>query len=168
MNNLRTLYIGMCVLVPVWASACQATGHSLPVAESIDLSRAQAQINIDGRDYRLQADMWQNRIPRVEDGVLQRPMVVLIRVSAVDENPIPDDIHADSIWLIQGDNLWQGAFSDEVRLKDPARRHQYERIARKGPLWKPGSSVDVIVRVLDGKGRYYLLRVNHQQIKKAY
>ncbi|NOZ11421.1 MAG: hypothetical protein GXP09_10325 [Gammaproteobacteria bacterium] len=162
------MYLSIYVMLFAWVGTCQATEHTLPAVGTMDLSLAQEQISIDGRDYRLQADMWRNRIPRREDPSLQRPMLVLIWVSAVDKDPISDDIHADSVWLIQGGDIWQGEFSDEVRLKDPARRHQYERIAREGPLWKPGSSVDVIVRVLDGKGRYYLLRVNNQRIKVVF
>lgn len=152
----------------VWMHVCQATDTALPAVETMDLSQAQIEVSIDGRGYRLLAEMWRNHIPRIEGSPLQRPMLVLIWVSAVDGNPIPDAILADSVWLVQGDDIWQGEFSDELRLQDPSRRHQHERIARDGPLWEPGSVVDVIVRVLDGDGRYYLLKINQQRIKVAF
>jgi len=62
------------------------------------------------------------------------------------------------LWVINGDETWATPFSDEDRPDQPA--HRINEIARDGPTWGTGISVDVVVEVSTGADDFYLLAAN--------
>jgi len=88
-------------------------------------------------------------------------------VKVFDENgkPIPKSLHAEVVYAVQGDHIWQTSAIEESR--DESNPSSLDFVIRKGPRWKPGSYVDVFARIKEGKGVPVLLVVHHQIIGSA-
>lgn len=124
------------------------------------------QILINARLYTLETYLWRDFMPSCPpDG---RPLIALIRVSAVDQLPFSSTLDADRLWIISGQEVWETEFSDEEIPPDPNREHQLEKIARDGPKWGPDIYVDVVVRITDYKFKTYYLRASDQYIGATY
>jgi hypothetical protein len=123
------------------------------------------QIEVDGRKYILETYLWRDFMPiSPPDG---KPLIALIRVTALDLMPFPATLDADRLWVINGQQVWETEFSNEELPENPNRRHQLEKIARSGPKWGPGLYVDVVVRIVDYKNKEYLLRASKQYIGRT-
>lgn len=124
------------------------------------LLAAPGEILIEGRSLTLETYLWRNFMP----GVSPRPLLALIRVTAVDRQPFPSGVDADRIWVVYEGAIWEKELS-EPNMDTP---YQLAKIARGGPEWGPSVYVDVIVRVVHTGGGKYLLRASHQHIGAAY
>jgi hypothetical protein len=70
-----------------------------------------------------------------------------------------------TVWVVFNDAVWSAAAQDERFGTDTSPF--YEAVARDGPKWGPGVTVDVVVRVSDG-ARSWLLRAADQPIVGAF
>lgn len=123
------------------------------------------QVEINGRIYTLETYLWRNLMPGTDpDG----PLIALVWVTAVDLLQFPSNLDANRLWIINGQEVWETEFSTAIRLKDPNRKHQLEKIARDGPKWGPDISVDVVVRIIDHNNGVYFLKASNQYIGGAY
>ncbi len=94
-----------------------------------------------------------------------RPLIALIWVTAIDQQPFPAMIDADKLWIINGHQVWETEFSNEKRPQDPNRLHQLEKVARDGPKWGPDIYVEVVVKIKNYNNfNSYLLRASNQYI----
>ncbi len=136
------------------------TLDSLPEGDAIVL--APGVVDIASREYSLETFLWRVFMPiSPPDG---KPLIAIARVSAVDLEPFPEDLDADKLYVIHGDQVWVTDFSGESRPVVPD--HQLERIARNGPKWGPGVTVDVVVKLVGG-GETWLLRASDQMIGRT-
>jgi hypothetical protein len=111
-------------------------------------------------------------MPMADDSAAARAALAAARgriasVRLIDEGgkPLPKSLHADEVYLVQGDRLWQTSAIEERR--DESNPSTLEFVIRKGPQWEPRSFVDIFVRIKDGKGVPFLLVVHHQVINVA-
>jgi hypothetical protein len=130
-----------------------------------ELLSAPEQIEIDGREYVLEAYPWRDFMPICPpDG---EPLIVGVWVTATDLQPFPSSIDANRLWVVNGQQVWETEFDpQEIRL-EPYREHKLWKIAGDGPKWGPGIYVDVIVRVIDSENSIYLLKASHQWIEET-
>lgn len=155
-----TFALIICILTP----GCKLFESSGPSIQ--DLLAAPEQIEIDGREYILETYLWRDFMPPCPpDG---QPLIALIWVTAIDSLAFPSTIDANRLYIVNGELLWETEFSGEDRPDNPNREHQLEKIAREGPLWGPNVQVEVIVRVIDGENKTYLLRASDQWIGATF
>ena len=134
---------------------------SLPNGEEI-VSAPQL-VEIASHEYVLETYLWRDFQPiSPPDG---KPLIAKVRVTAVDEEPFPNDLDADILYVVYGDEVWVSEFSDE-RPFPGLPEYQLDKIARDGPKWGPGVTVDVVVRLVGG-GETRLLRVSDQMIERT-
>jgi hypothetical protein len=126
------------------------------------LLAAPDEITMDGRRLTLETYLWHNLMPGF--GPVERPLLALIRVTAVDQLPFPSTVDADRLWIIYQSAIWETELSETI-TEGP---HQLSKMARDGPKWGPSVYVDVIVRIVYISGKRYLLRASHQLIGAAY
>ena len=88
-------------------------------------------------------------------------------MTAIDSLPFPSSIDATKLWVINEEEVLETKFTDEERPQYPQRKHQLEKVARNGPKWGPGIYVDVVVRIIDGRRNFYLLRASNQYISRT-
>ena len=98
---------------------------------------------IGGHPFELQVDLWRDFMPVAPpDG---QPLAVVVR--------LPDQlatVSVEHIWVMFGDQLWS---ADAERV--PGTQ---DWVARGGPKWGPGVSVDVVARMREADGREVLVR----------
>ena len=101
---------------------------------------------INGRTYRLTADLWRDFQPVAPpDG---QPLRAVVRVNPDDNMPLPDDVAIDRVWVVNGKEQWSPGLTD-----------QSEKLVANltdGPKWGPGVNVDVVVRLARGKETWLL------------
>jgi hypothetical protein len=107
--------------------------------------------------------MWRDFMPiSPPDG---RPLAAVLTIRTEDGSPVPPTITADTSWVIHDADVWTAAVEERPRAETaPA----YEVIARNGPKWGPGITVDVVVRLIDSTGRAFRLRAAAQPIGAAF
>jgi hypothetical protein len=132
----------------------------LPVA---DLAAASSSVVINGQQLTLVASLWRDFMPVAPpDG---QPLAAILRVQAPGGVRISSTFHVDAAWLVNGGEVWATGVGDErIETQSPM---YYEVIARDGPKWAPGASVDVVVRIRESSGTTYLLRAAGQRIQRT-
>jgi hypothetical protein len=111
---------------------------------------------IDGRTFRLAADLWRDFMPIAPpDG---QPLVAIARITADDGRPLPGDVTIDRLWVVNGKEQWAPGLAD--------RAENLAVHAADGPKWGPGISVDVVVRLARGDATW-LVRAPDVPIKRT-
>ncbi len=140
-------------------------GPTVPSVPLEELLSAPLEIEVAGRKYVLETFLWRDFMPvSPPDGSDLRAVV---RITAVDLQPFPSDLDADRLWVINGRDVWETAFSGENRPRDGLHPHQLEKIARGGPKWETGTRAEVVVRAVTRAGRSFLLRATSQPIHRT-
>ena len=152
------------VLAVVGLAGCIDEG--IPVPPDIPIERlltAPDTISVRGRSLALSTVIWRDFMPvSPPDG---QPLVALVYVSAADPAPLPPSLSADALWIVHENQVWKSWLTNEESPDHPPNRIAY--VARNGPRWGPGGSVDVIVRILDGGRAMQLLRASNQRIQRT-
>lgn len=124
---------------------------------------APSQLTISGRKYELESYLWRDFQPiSPPDG---KPLIALVRLVEIDSLDIPGNVTIDFLWVINGEETWLTPFSKEERPPQP--EYRLEEIARDGPKWGPGITVDVVVRVRAGSNDAYRILATEQMIKRT-
>jgi hypothetical protein len=152
----RTTALAFCLL----AASCQSPlVPSLPLD---DLLTAPLVVEINGRQFRLETDVWRDMMPPIDpDG---SRLIVAAYITAVDGQPFPAELDGTRVWVINGDKVWETTFVEEARPRDSTHLNQLEKIARGGPKWEVGAQVEVVVRVTASTAPFRLLRATKQVI----
>lgn len=146
------------LLVAVASCGQSPTAPSGP-ATPAGLRSAPTSLNLDGRRIVLVTSLWRDFMPiSPPDG---KPLIAVARVKADDGSPLPGSVRATDLWVVFNEALWHTAPKEERTRSETAP--DYEVVARAGPNWGPGVTVDVVLRLTDGN-RAWLLRAGDQQI----
>ncbi len=116
-------------------------------------------VEIEGRKYVLEAHLWRNFMPGPDISSDGGPLTVIVWITALDSMPFPSSISADTVWVINGEEIWRAVLLDERPPTSEVFKSGW--VARGGPKWEPGASVTVIVRLIVGDADTvspYLLR----------
>lgn len=134
------------------------------MAESISASRIEdipTSVDIDGVAVTVQAVIWKDMMPRVSvPGVVVRKPGYQIRVTlnagasrmSSDANKTRAQVKPERIWIIRGNNIWEGSLSQAER----SGVEEYSIL--NGPAWPAGGTVDVVVRFVDSKKKSHAVK----------
>jgi len=126
------------------------------------LLAAPEKIEIDGREYVLDAGLVRDFMPG-EYGREGSPLYAGTEIIAVDSQPFPSVLDADSMYVVNDGDVWAVTLIDAE--PPPAADYKIRKRAEdEGPRWGPGIYVDVVVRLVDPDGAY-LLRQSHVKIQ---
>lgn len=150
------------VLAALALASC-ADDPAGPGDTAAELRAAPLSVDIDGRSLSLEAHLWRDFMPIAPPQ--GRPLAAVLRVHASAGTP-PAGLEAIAVWVVFGDQLW-ATETLEIRPPDGSGQPYLEVVARDGPTWGPGVTVDVIVRLRDSARRTYLLRAANQPIGRT-
>jgi hypothetical protein len=140
----------------------------------VSLQHAQEILTLGESVLRLKAFIWRDFMPiGVPDDPNEaravvadaRGMRAIIQLIDDKGTPIPSTLHADTVWIFQGDEIWTTNSIEERRGELDASSCEFA--IAKGPMWQPSSYVDVVIGLKDGKGATYLLAIRHQIVKST-
>ena len=140
--------------------ACEDVLVPRPVG---DLHNAPASVAIDGQELMLTAFLWRDFMPSSPPD--RKPLVAIFRPVAAGDGTVPTSVRIDTAWVVLGNDVWTVPITEE-RLPS-AQQAYYEAVARNGPKWGPGVTVDVIVRIRAAGGTGQLLRAPNQPIHRT-
>lgn len=128
-----------------------------------NLQTAPETVLINGNEYTLETYLWRDFMPiSPPDG---KPLIAVVKVRAPGKTNVASEIKATRLWVVKDKDIWETEFTNEERS---AVGDTLEKVARNGPKWGPGITVDVIVRVIDFKsGDEYLLKASNQSIHRT-
>jgi hypothetical protein len=89
-------------------------------------------------------------------------LIAIVTLTDEHGTPLPPALHVETIWILQGESAWETNTIEERRNGSNAPSCEF--VVRDGPKWRPGSVVDVIVRLTYGNGRRFLLAIRQQAI----
>jgi hypothetical protein len=120
-------------------------------------------VEIAGRQYSLETFLWRDFMPPASAENSQ--MLASIKIIANDNQPFPNNLNAGQMWVVaENGEVWQTTLVDEGAT---SASNQIERMARNGPNWETGTSVDVIIQLTDSQNQTYLIRAPQQTIIKT-
>ena len=142
-------------------SACETLPTIVPVRS--ELRNDPERVLLGGASIQLETSLWRDFQPIAPaDG---RPLVAVLRITTVNGDAISATIHADSVWVLNGDQAWAAApVEEQPRGSDAAF---FEVVAREGPKWGPGIEVDVVVRLRDAAGQRALVQARRQLVRRT-
>lgn len=150
------------VALLVAAGGCSATDPVVP-APVADLLAAPLSAAVGGQALVLVPNLYRDFQPIAPpDG---QPLIGILRVQASDGSALATSIQVDAAWVVNGTEVWVATVGEE-RLAAPTPVF-YEAVARNGPKWAPGVSVDVVVRIREPSGATHLLRAAGQRIGRT-
>jgi hypothetical protein len=142
---------------------CGGPASPSPVTPS-ELATAPTKVVFGGKAITLETYLGRDFQPiSPPDG---KPLVAILQVKTDDGSEVPGTVRADMMWVLNGTQSWS-AVPQEERLR-PETSPVYELVAREGPKWGPGISVDVVIRLRSADGRALLLRAADQSIQGAF
>jgi hypothetical protein len=157
----RTLTALTATLMP---NACGGSSPTAPSLLPSDLAAAPTRVILAGKSLVLDASLWRDFMPiSPPDG---RPLTAVLQVRAEDGSQVPATVGADMVWVLNGADAWSTVPREERSRNETAPI--YELVARDGPKWGPGITVDVVVRLHDQGGRDSLLRVANRPIQGTF
>lgn len=126
-----------------------------------DLLGAPEIIHVDGRDIKLETEIYLNLQPIVSD----HPMIAMANIQTTDSTEFPDFVYPVCMYIIKGNEIWKSFFS----LDNPGKPQPFVKsvIARGGPYWGPGINVDAVVGLMAGD-KYLLIKATRQPINAVY
>ena len=143
---------------------CGGSAPTSPADVSLSvLKSAPLTVVADGQRLTSSAALWRDFMPiSPPDG---KALAAGIRIATEDGSPVSPRVVVDTTWVVHGSEVWQATPEQRPRIEtSPA----YEVVARDGPKWGPGVSVDVVVRLTDSGGRKTLLRAADQMIRGTF
>ena len=149
------------ILTATLVAACtDVTGP--PRRPPSELRGTPTSIVVAGKTLVLETFLWRNFAPIIPP---EGPkLIAVLRVKTSDGSTVPSSVTADGAWVVFEDDVWATAVQEEFDRDLTAPN--YEVVARNGPKWGPGVSVDVVIR-LRHEGRELRLRAADQPIHRA-
>jgi len=154
---MRSKCLALAAIAALMAG-CQ--GPTVPSLEN--LLAAPLQVSVAGRVLTLEPFLYRDFMPVVPVGGSE--LVAYILVAAEDGQPYPSGLDADKVWVIAGDEVWEGDFTEEAGPPDQTRLHLLQKVAFGGPKWEVGTEVEVVVRLVPSIGSSQLLRATGGKI----
>lgn len=156
----------LALIVFVTALGCADLGEEIPPdIPVIRLLTAPDTVVAEGRRLFLTTYLWRDFMPISPPG--GKPLIAIAYVTATDTGQLSPTITADAIWVVHDSLAWKGWFENETTPPGESRPNRLVKVARNGPAWGPHIFVDVIIRILDGRGNSHLLRAAHQWIDRT-
>ena len=139
-------------------SACAEDAVAPSVSE---LANAPVQVRVAGVDLTLETYLYRDFAPITPPN--GQPMIAAVRVKAADGEALPEGLRAERLHVVFGADVWTPEPVEEWPSTDPG---VMELVARNGPKWGPGVTVDVVLR-LRHAGSTLLLKAPAQQIHRT-
>lgn len=129
-----------------------------------ELQGVPEQLELGDRKLKIETYLWRDFMPISPPG--GKPLIGAIKLMSIDKKPLPKGVRIETVWVINGDEVWKSAVTEVREGKEGAP--MLEVVVRDGPKWKPGTAVDVVVLVKDGKGETHMLRAADQGIHATH
>jgi len=150
-------------LVLVMSTAGCGTACRCCRSETVSIATAPERVQVDGREYTLSASAWRDFQPIAPpDG---QPLIVVVKVSPTDAQPLPGGLAIDRVWVVHGKDRWS-VKPEPASLRGVTTPTDLETAVRGGPKWGPGIKVDVVARLRQGK-KTYLVKATGIEIKRT-
>ena len=147
----------MSTVLPLGACEDVLAPEPLPPSE---LRGAPTSITLGGKTLVLETYLYRDFMPVSPPN--GKPLIAVLRVKTADGSAFPSGVRADGAWVVLGDEVWSAAVGEE---RFPSAS-SYEVVARNGPKWGPGVTVDVVVRLRED-GEEHRLRASNQPIHRT-
>jgi len=149
---MRRSVLSWCAIALVTLAACDSGDIISPLPPS-DPASVPYRITLGGKELFVEPFVYRNFSPSIGPSD-ERRLIVSLRITTVDGSDVPANVRADAVWVISGDQVWATPVKEQF-ARFPARF--FDVSAQGGPLWAPGSPVDVIVRIYETGGPNQLL-----------
>jgi hypothetical protein len=156
---MRYKCLALAVIATLMAGCQGTTVPSLPLET---LLAAPLQVSVGSRIMTLEPFVWRDFMPVSPPGGTE--LMANCLITAEDGQPYPSGLDADKIWVIAGDEVWEGVFTEEAGPPGPTRLYQLQKLAYGGPKWDVGTEVEVVVRLRPSTGSPQLLRATGKKI----
>jgi hypothetical protein len=155
------MIVGLVVLMPACSDDVTApVPPSVPNQSLAQLQNAPLTLDLSPVTTRLTAFLWRDFMPTA---VKSHLLFASIRLSSLDQQPIPDGVKLRYLWVINGSLIW----ATPLVASQPTNETTLTASAGYGPGWNTGVAVDVVVGVMVGP-TLHLVKIPDQRIDGAF
>ena len=121
------------------------------------------EVKFGGIVFAVDAELWRDFMPvSPPDG---GPLVAFVEATAVGETAFPGEVAAVYLWVLKDVEVWGVKMEYDPTIPRPAGTRMY--VARDGPKWGPGISVEVVVGFRTTGGDVHLVRIPSVPIQRS-
>ncbi len=165
MKKLIFLLIGFIIFVGCEDDSNPVLPDLPPSISKRALEAAPETLKVAGQSIFLSTYLWRDFMPiSPPDG---KPLIVLSYIQTIDSTDISDEIDANAIYVIKGNDIWRAYFEDDESNDPYSNPKQLVKVARDGPKWETEIFVNVVVNILY-RGKNYLLKAEDQFISETW
>lgn len=147
-SNMRFTYVLAFVAI---TSSCQ-DGVTTPIENLFD---APTQVVIAQTPVTLETFIYRDFAPvSPPDG---QPMIAALTVKADNRAPLPSGIQVVNMYVMHGDSVWAVLPVQEWPSTSPS---ELQVVARGGPKWTPGITVDVVAELRHDNASFIIQAVD--------
>jgi hypothetical protein len=151
---MRRLVLSSCAIALLTLAACDGGGGLISPRPPADPASVARTITLGGKQLFVEPFVYRDFTPGIGPRE-ERRLIVGLRITTVDGSEVPPNVRADAAWVINGDQVWATPVEEHF-ARFPGLRF-FDVSADGGPLWAPGTPVDVIVRIRETGGPNHLL-----------
>jgi hypothetical protein len=119
---------------------------------------------ISGQRLQLSARLWRDFQPTARTA--GKPLIATLIIEALDGSTFPEGWDAPRAWFVQGGEVWRADLMNQSAAASEHTRHLIKS-ARGGPVWEPGTPVDIVVELRERHGAEQRLRLKGQTIQQV-
>jgi hypothetical protein len=94
------------------------------------------------------------------------PCHAFFRVTTKDKSYFPAGISIEKAWVIHGDKAWIPQLNEPISVTKKDDGPCLIQRGSRGPMWKPGLRVDVVIQLRDEDGKVYHLQVKNTEVER--
>ena len=138
-------------------SSCQS-----PFSPVKDLDKIPETAIIEDTKISMTVYLWRDFMPGENSG--GSDLMAAVVLTAENASSFPVYLTADKIYVVYGNDSWEGNLKEDFRPLSPADLNKISLSAQGGPKWPVGSQVDAVVRLVAHGSSYYLIKASHLTI----
>lgn len=145
-------------LVALLALGCSSQGPQTNPVLAANLRKAPTTVQVGEATLQLSAYLWRDFMPGPEMLAANGSPLMGSFAIRTQSPAIHPPVTFDALWVVNGADIWTAKLENNP-LADPAPG-TIPKIARNGPRWATGITVDVIAQVGLGNGTKKLIRTS--------
>lgn len=131
-------YIMLMALIGILG--CSLPAEPTLVAPPAALAKAPTEVSLAGITVTLTPTVWRDFQPGGDQ--TDTRLLGALRIVSLDASPLPEGIVVKTVWFVRGTDAWR---TEPKREYSGPPASQIEFMARGGPRWPVGATVDILL-----------------------
>jgi len=135
-----TMHPSLPLMVLIGILGCSLPADPARAAPPADLAKAPTEVSLAGSTVTLQPTVWRDFQPGGDR--TDTRLLGVLRIVSLDASPLPEGIVVKTVWFVRDTDAWR---TEPKREYAGPPASQIEFVARGGPRWPVGATLDILL-----------------------